>query len=201
MPTLKELLRTEYISLKEVTEHLDSLAHPDRVDQVMALGNKEQRKLWELAEKSKPLTLEYLLPRDAEPLQYFPFEGKNSLPAFKRFQKVFYLDLDRNVCGYNNAWIGWLVGPGYYMTQMNPKAPEYEIQVDYTRIPTEHPEGWPEIKSNDVFPTMFVYGGTKDNLRWVSKDVVIGRAYKMGEDPMPNWFVLCRQTPAPASGE
>jgi hypothetical protein len=201
MPTLKELLRTEYISLKEVTEHLDALAHPDRVDQVTALGNKEQRKLWEIAEKSKPLTLEYLLPRDAEPLQYFPFEGKNSLPAFKRFQKVFYLDSDRNVCGYNNAWIGWLVGPGYYMTQMNPKAPEYEIQVDYTRIPTEHPDGWPEIKSNDIFPTMFVYGGTKDNLRWVSKDVVIGRAFKMGEDPMPNWFVLCRQTPAPASGE
>jgi hypothetical protein len=201
MPTLKELLRTEYISLKEVTEQLESLAHPDRVDQVIALGNREQRKLWDLAEKSKPLTLEYLLPRDAEPLQYFPFEGKNSLPAFTRFQKVFYLDSDRNVCGYNNAWIGWLIGPGYYMTQMNPKEPEYEIQVDYTRIPTEHPDGWPEIKSNDIFPTNFVYGGTKDNLRWVSKDVVIGRAFKMGEDPMPNWFVLCRQTPAPASGE
>ena len=69
--------------------------------------------------------------------------------------------------------------------------------MDYTRIPTEHPEGWPEIKSNDIFPTMFVYGGTKDNLRWVSKDVLIGRAFKMGEKPMPNWFVLCRAQPAP----
>jgi len=202
MPTLKEMLNDPSVKLAEVTEHLDSLAHPDRVDQVMAIGNKEQVKLWEIAEGSRKLSLEYVVPKTAEPLEYFPFEGKNSLPAFiTRFQKVFYLDQYRNVCGYNNFWLGWLVGPGYYMGQMNPKAPEFEIQVDYTRIPTEHPQGWPEIKSNNAFPTMFVYGGTKDNLRWVSKDVVIGRAFKMGEDPMPNWFVLCRAQPAPESSE
>ena len=197
MATLKEMLSSSLVKLPEVTLHLNNLNHPERIAQCMALGNKEQQKLWEIAEHSKPLSLEYVVPRDAPPLQFFPFEGKNSLPLFTRFQKVFYLDKDRNVCGYNNAGIGWLVGPGYYMCQMNPKAPELEIQVDYTRIPTEHPQGWPEIKSNDVFPTMFVYGGTKDNLRWVSKDVVIGRAFKMGEKPMPNWFVLCRQAPAP----
>lgn len=199
MPTLKEMLNNPSVKLAEVTAHVDGLAHPDRVDQVRALGNKEQQKLWAIAEGSKKLSIEYLVPKDAEPLQYFPFEGKNSLPLFTHFQKVFYLDRDRNVCGYNNAWIGWLVGPGYYVCQMNPKAPEHEPQVDYTRIPTEHPPGWPEIKSNDIFPTMFVYGGTKDNLRWVSKDVVIGRAYKGGEKPMPNWFVLCRAQPAPDS--
>ena len=198
MPTLKEMLGSASVGLEEVTAHLDGLNHPERTDQVVALGNKEQQTLWKIADNSKPLTLEYVVPRDAKPLEFFPFNGKNSLPAFTRFQKVFYLDSERNVCGYNNAWIGWLVGPGYYMCQMNPKAPEYEIQVDYTRIPTEHPSGWPEIKSNDIFPTMFVYGGTKDNLRWVSKDVVIGRAFKMGEDPMPNWFVLCRAQPAPS---
>ena len=195
MANLIELLGSASVELAEVTAHLDSLNHPERVAEVVALGKNEQIKLWELAEKSRPLTLEYVVPKTAEPLEFFPFEGKNSLPAFTRFQKVFYLDRQRNVCGYNNAWIGWLVGPGYYMCQMNPKAPEFEIQVDYTRIPTEHPEGWPEIKSNDRFPSMFVYGGTKDNLRWVSKDVVIGRAFKMGEKPMPNWFVLCRAQP------
>lgn len=199
MATLAELLKRPDVKLAEVTAHLDGLNHPERVDQVIALNKRQQIRLWEIAEGSKPLTMEYVVPRTAKPLEAFPFEGKNSLPAFKRFQKVFYLDNQRNVCGYNNAWIGWLVGPGYYMVQMNPKAPEHEIQVDYTRIPTEHPAGWPEIKSNDVFPTMFVYGGTRDNLRWVSKDVVIGRAFKMGEDPMPNWFVLCRAQPAPAA--
>lgn len=198
MATLAEMLNRPDVKLAEVTAHLEGLNHPERVDQVVALNKRQQIKLWEIAENSKPLTMEYVVPRTAKPLEAFPFEGKNSLPAFKRFQKVFYLDSQRNVCGYNNAWIGWLVGPGYYMVQMNPKAPEHEIQVDYTRIPTEHPPGWPEIKSNDIFPTMFVYGGTRDNLRWVSKDVVIGRAFKMGEDPMPNWFVLCRAQPAPA---
>jgi len=201
MATLSELLKRTDVKLPEVTAHIDGLNHPERVAQVTALGKREQIKLWEIAEKSKEIDLEYLVPRTAKPLQPFPFEGKNSLPLFTKFQKVFYLDSERNVCGYNNAWIGWLVGPGYYMVQMHPKAERYEPQVDYTRIPTEHPPGWPEIKSNDVFPTMFVYGGTKDNLRWVSKDVVIGRAFKMGEDPMPNWFVLCRAEPAPASRE
>jgi len=196
MANLGELLNKEGVKLEEVTRHLDSLGEPERVSQVMALGKKQQIKLWELAENSKPLDLSYLVPDQGKPLQFFPFEGKNSLPAFKRFQKVFYYDRDRNMAGYNNnpRFIEWLIGPGYFMVQMNPKA-KNEIQIDYTRIPGEHPEGWPEIKSNDIFPTMFVYGGTKDNLRWVSKDVVIGRAFKKGEDPMPNWFVLCRITP------
>ena len=131
---------------------------------------------------------------DAAPLADFPFEGKNSLPFFTRFQKVFYLDRSRNICGYNNQAMAWFTGPGYYMVQMNPKAAK-EIQIDYTRLPTEHPDGWPEIKSNMAFPTRFIYGGTKDNLRWVSKDVVIGRAYKMGETPIPNRFILCRKDP------
>ena len=193
---LVELLNASGTKLEDITKHLDSLAEAERVRQVMALGKKEQMKLWDLAENSKPLDLSYLAPTEAKPLHFFPFEGKNSLPAFKRFQKVFYYDSHKQLCGYNNnpPFILWFIGPGYFLVQMNPKA-KGEIQIDYTRIPNEHPKGWPDIKSNDIFPTMFVYGGTKDNLRWVSKDVVIGRAYKKGEDPMPNWFVLCRITP------
>jgi hypothetical protein len=148
-------------------------------------------KLWDIAENSEPLSLDYLVPPDAEALKPFPFEGKNSLPLFTRFQKVFYFDKDKNICGYNKQSMMWFSGPGYMMVQKNPKN-DREIQVDYTRIPKEKPPDWPKIKSNDVIPTRFIYGGTKDNLRWVSKDVLIGRAYKMGEDPMPNWFVLCR---------
>ena len=194
MATFSELLLRPGIKLEEVTAHLDALAHPERVAQTVALGKPEQMKLWEIAENSTALTFDYLLPRDAAPLADFPFEGKNSLPFFTRFQKVFYLDRSRNICGYNNQAMAWFTGPGYYMVQMNPKAAK-EIQIDYTRLPTEHPDGWPEIKSNMAFPTRFIYGGTKDNLRWVSKDVVIGRAYKMGETPIPNWFILCRKDP------
>lgn len=191
MATLSELLDGSEIKLGEVTAHLDGLSKDERVRQVVAINKAQQIKLWEIAEGSEPLSLDYLVPGDAEPLKAFPFEGKNSLPVFTRFQKVFYFDKDKNICGYNKQSMMWFSGPGYMMTRKNPKD-ERELQVDYTLIPSEHPPGWPEIKSNDVFPSMFIYGGTKDNLRWVSKDVLIGRAFKMGEDPMPNWFVLCR---------
>jgi hypothetical protein len=193
---LMALLERPGITLDEITAHLDKLNTSDRALQVVTLGKKHQMKLWDLAADSRQLDLSYLVPKDAQPLAYFPFEGKNSLPAFKRFQKVFYFDAKGNICGYNNnpSLVEKVIGPGYFMVQMNPRAGK-EIQIDYTRIPTEKPPKWPAIKSNDVFPTMFVYGGTKDNLRWVSKDVVIGRAYKMGEEPMPNWFVLCRVDP------
>ncbi len=193
MATLSELLGKADVTLAEVTTHLDGLNEKERIDQVVALNKAQQMKLWEVAEGSEPLSLDYLVPPDEKPLVPHPFEGKNSLPLFTRFQKVFYFDKDRNICGYNNQPMMWFTGPGYMMVQVNPKS-ERELQVDYTRIPKEHPAGWPEIKSNDVFPTRFIYGGTKDNLRWVSKDVLIGRAYKMGDDPMPNWFVLCRRT-------
>jgi len=192
MADLAELLTRAEVKLAEVTEHLDKLGPDERIAQAVAINPAQQIKLWEIAENSKPLDFDYLIPPDANPLQFFPFEGKNSLPLFTRFQKVFYYDGKRQMCGYNNQAMMWFTGPGYYVVGMNPKN-KNEIQVDYTRIPAEHPPGWPEIKSNDVFPTRFIYGGTKDNLRWVSRDVVIGRAFKLGEKPMPNWFVLCRR--------
>jgi hypothetical protein len=192
MATLAELLNRAEVKLAEITELLDKLGHDERIAQTVVLNQAQQIKLWELAENSKPLNFDYLVPPDAKALQFFPFEGKNSLPMFTRFQKVFYYDSKHMMCGYNNQAMMWFTGPGYYVVGMNPKN-KNEVQVDYTRIPTEHPAGWPEIRSNNVFPSMFIYGGTKDNLRWVSKDVMIGRAFKMGENPMPNWFVLCRR--------
>lgn len=194
MSTLSELLDRKEVTLAEVTDLLEKLNPPERIDQVVALNKERQIKLWEVAEGSEPLSLDYLVPGDTKPLVPCPFEGKNSLPLFTRFQKVFYLDQNQNVCGYNKQSLMWFTGPGYFMVQMNQKN-ERELQIDYTRIPEEHPPGWPEIRSNDVFPSRFIYGGTKDNLRWVSKDVVIGRAFRMGESPMPNWFVLCRKQP------
>ena len=191
MATLAELLNRGDIKLAEVTEHLDKLSKADRISQSVAINKAQQMKLWDIADNSQTLKLDYLLPNSAKPLDPFPFECKNSLPLATRFQKVFYFDSKREICGYNNQSLMWFTGPGYYMVHMNPKC-DKEIQVDYTLHPTEKPESWPPIKSNMAFPSRFIYGGTKDNLRWVSKDVVIGRAFKMGEKAMPNWFVLCR---------
>ncbi|UCD85734.1 MAG: hypothetical protein JSU92_05950 [Deltaproteobacteria bacterium] len=194
MSDLSELISSKDVTLAAITDFLEKMDHPERIEQVVALNKERQIRLWEIAEESKSLTLDYLVPGDAKPLVPYPFEGKNSLPLFTRFQKVFYRDNNNDICGYNKQTMMWFTGPGYFMVQMNPKN-EREIQIDYTRIPSEHPPKWPEIKSNDIFPSRFIYGGTKDNLRWVSKDVVIGRAFRMGEVPMPNWFVLCRKQP------
>ena len=194
MDALSELINRRDVTLAEVTDFLERLNQPERIGQVVALNKDRQIRLWEIAEGSEPLALDYLVSGDAKPLVPYPFEGKNSLPLFTRFQKVFYRDNNQNICGYNNQSLMWFTGPGYFMVQMKPKN-ERELQIDYTRIPEEHPPEWPEVRSNDVFPSRFIYGGTKDNLRWVSKDVVIGRAFRMGEAPMPNWFVLCRKQP------
>jgi hypothetical protein len=194
MATLKEILQGTSASLEDVSSHLDRLEHEERIRQVVAINKSEQIRLWELAEKGEALTLEYLVPKSAKALQLFPFEGKNSLPIYTRFQKVFYRLSDGTIGGYNNSPARWLVGPGYYVAEMSWKNPK-EIAVNYLKLPKEKPADLPPIKDNMSGLTRFVYGGTVDFLRWVSKDVVIGRAYKQGEKEMPNWFVLCRKIP------
>jgi len=193
MSTLTEMLRNEIITLEEVTKHLDSLPHKYRISQSVELGKKEQMKLWDIAKVGQPIDLSYLLPAGAPILKPYPFEGRNSLPAFTFFQKVFYRQPDGIIAGYNNQKMAWATGPGYYVCGENPTH-FGEIEVDYTRLPWIQPAGWPVIKPNMAGLSRFVYGGTKDYLRWVSRDVVIGRATRAGKD-MPNWFILCRKDP------
>ncbi len=193
MSTLKEMLGSEKVTLEEITDHIEGLPHKYRIVQTRELGGKQQSKLWDIAKGSKPIDLSYLLPEGAPVLRPYPFEGKNSLPLFTHFQKVFYQQPDGTIAGYNNASTMKIVGPGYYLCDVDPKYPG-EILVDYTRLPYVQPTGWPPITPNMAGLSRFVYGGTQDYLRWVSKDVVIGHATRGGED-MPNWFVLCRQEP------
>ncbi len=194
MATLKELLANPGVRLAEVTKHLDGLSRSERILECMTLGRRAQERLWQIAEHSQPLDLDYLVPSSAAPLDPYPFEGKNSLPVFTRFQKVFYRTNEGTIGGYNNSAVGPVVGPGYYVTHLWDARPG-ELAVDYLQVPKSKPAAWPAIKPNDVAVSQFVYGGMVDFLRWVSDDVVIGRAYKKGQDPMPNWFVLCRTRP------
>jgi hypothetical protein len=185
------MLENPGITLGDVARHLDGMSRAERLLETMALGRKHQERLWALAEGSAPLALDYLVPDGAAQLDPFPFEGKNSLPAFTRFQKVFYRTSEGTIGGYNNQSLASITGPGYYVTHPWDARPG-ELAVDYLQVPRSKPAGWPEIRPNEVGLSRFVYGGTVDFLRRVSEDVVIGRAYKRGTDPMPNWFVLCR---------
>lgn len=193
MATLKELLNKQNVKLEEVTEHLEKLPHNEKVEQVVSISAKEERILWDVAGQSqKEFSLDYFLPAGAPDYKLFPFEGKNSLPAFTRFQKVFYKQEDGKICGYNNQSISWFTGPGYYVVEPSP-GKLGPVVIDYTQIPTKKPDALPPIKSNTAGISRFIYGGMQDFLRWVSPDVVIGRATKGGTKEMPAWFVLCRK--------
>ncbi len=194
MATLKDILGSASPALEEVSKHLDQLQHEERIGQTVDLNKSDQIKLWELGAQGKALSLDYLVPAGAKRLEPYPFEGKNSLPLYTRFQKVFYRMSDGSIGGNNNSPAHWLAGWGYYVTEQSWKNPR-ELAVNYLKLPKEKPSDWPEIKPNSAGFSRFVYYNTVDFLRRISGDVLIGRAYKKGEQEMPNWFVLCRKIP------
>jgi len=194
MARLKDLLESPGIKLAEITEHLRKSTHYQRIEETIELGKLHQSRLWDLAKEGEALSLDYLVPAEVKPLDPQPFEGKNSLPIWTRFQKVFYRTSNGEIAGYNNSPAHWLIGWGYYITEQSWKDKK-ELAVNYMKLPNEKPVNWPEIKSNTRGFSILVYGNMVDFLRWVSEDVVIGRATRKGEKIMNNWFVLCRKFP------
>ncbi len=138
-----------------------------------------------------PVTVDDLVPPGTPSLTGVTHEGKNSLPLFNHFAKVFYrADAGAELNGFNrnDALVTTTVGPGYFVAYAQGAG---EVLIDYTRLPTKKPEGWPAILPNDARLSRFVYHQTKDLLRGVSKHVMVGHASRGGVD-LPNWFMLCR---------
>jgi len=196
METLKELLLNDKTTLQDITEYLRKLDHQKKLEQVLTLNKKCQARLWELAKEGKPLSLDYLVPPGTKPLYPQPFEGKNSLPVYTRFQKVFYRTEDGLIAGYNNSPAAWLIGWGYYVAEQSWKEPK-ELAVNYTKLPKDKPENWPEIKSNTTGFSSLVYGNMVDFLRQVDEDVLIGKATRKGEKDLNSYFVMCRKKNPP----
>ncbi|MBS1150269.1 MAG: hypothetical protein H6Q89_1967 [Myxococcaceae bacterium] len=124
-----------------------------------------------------------------------PHEGRNSLLLFTHFAKVCYRPADpavaaKELWGFNrnDLLVQTAVGPGYYVAYPHGQG---EVLIDYTRLPTQAPSGWPKILRNDQRLSRLVYNGTQDLLRGVSKHVTIGRASRKGKN-LDNWFILCR---------
>ena len=192
---LGQILDLPEITAEEIEGHLVRIPPIERVSQVLSLTRKQQERLWEIVgTRNKPFGLDFLVPEGAPALKPFPFEGKNSLPLFTRFRKVFYRTPTGEIAGYNNQTMEKVTGPGYYVAETSPQGPG-PVFVNYTRIPAETPAGWPAIRPNEQGLSRFVYANMNDYLRWVSPDVVIGRAYRATtQDPLPNWFMLVRPT-------
>lgn len=173
-------LLADRASAAEIAEHLDSLSGTRRVAEAIALQGKQVGHLYDAVGGSEPLTVEDFVPPDASTHATFIFEGRNSAPAFSRFQKRFARLPDGLVIGHNEQLWSFLSGPGYFVLRppaADAPAPD-ELYFDYTSPPGRAPTGWPRYRPNTWGPSLLIYGHMKDYMRRVARGVVVGKAYK-----------------------
>ncbi len=195
MADLRELLERDRPDMAGVAAHLNAIRPEKRRDEIRSLRRKHLARLFEAASGHEPISLSSFVGDDRDAMQEVVHHGKNSLPVFNRFAKVFVRPRAGHATelwGYNRAgpFIETVVGPGYFVARA---AEKYgEVLVDYLRVPPRRPDHWPPILPNSARLSRFVYHGTQDILRGVSRHVTIGRATKAGK-PMSAWFALCRE--------
>jgi len=175
--SLAELIRGG-AGREAIARHLDSLSPSDRVEQVTNVGHGLVGRLYEAVAGAEPLALTDFVPEGETGTVIF--EGKNSLPAFTRFQKRF-ARVGNDIVGYNHQLMSVVTGPGYFVVRP-PTAGEPhsdELFFDYTVDAPGVPGGWPAFVANDVALSRLVYMNMKDYCRRVAKGVLVGKAYKL----------------------
>ncbi|EKD41452.1 MAG: hypothetical protein ACD_73C00718G0005 [uncultured bacterium] len=177
--------------INDIALYLNSLSHEERLIEINQLSSKDLKKLYEKGIVG--VTIEDLVPKKYEPLKEVIFQGRNSLPLNRSFQKRMCRSSDDlHLIGYNHQPLMWASGPGYYVASGHSERAG-EVMIDYTQIPSEKPGSWPLIKSNETGIGYLVYGGMKDFLRKVSSHVFIGEACKKGKS-LNQYFILCRNS-------
>jgi hypothetical protein len=192
--TLSDLLSAGDPDVAAVEAYLDGLDSTTRLAEARSLGRRAQARLFEAAAGHRALALTDFVPADTKPMVGVVHHGKNSLPAFNRFAKVFCrpdAGSDEELWGYNrnSPLVETTVGPGYFVAYGHGDG---ELLIDYLRVPPKRPDPWPEILPNAARLSRFVYHRTQDVVRGVSRHVSIGRMTKNGTS-RSNWFVLCRE--------
>ena len=181
--------------LGPISAFLDDLAPNVRIEVARGMTNDAQRSLWTLT-VGQLVSLSDMVPDDYGPLEPVRHFGKNTLPAFRTFEKRFCRPTDAATTdmlwGYNEGPTRKLVGPGYFVCRATLNDPRGATVVDYFSVPPEKPAEWPTITSNERLPQRFVYGFMHDFLRRVSAHVTIGRAWRHHK-PTANHFILCRE--------
>ncbi len=171
----------------DIAAHLDGLSAEQRVKECMDLPGKLQSPLFDLVKGAGQLTIDEFVGSTCETVIY---ELKNNLPVFNISQKRFYKPEEGEVVGYNHTvgLAATFAGPGYFFAG---DADDGELVFDYVRLPTFQPEGWPEIRPNTGLVPGIVYGNMLDYVRRVSKDTIIGSAFRDSK-PRNAWFLLTR---------
>lgn len=192
---LKSMISDKGVNPAAIADLLDKLADALRPRVVRDLGRRDQQALYAKVEGFASLRLVDLVPPTRSDLEEVRHLGRNSLPAFKIFEKRFCRlpgspsDSPEALAGYNFQAMSPMTGPGYFMAREDAKTGE--ILVDYNRLPDQKPLGWPEIRSNERGLSRFVYGFMVDRLRRVSEHVTIGSAARKGKD-LGSYFILSR---------
>lgn len=192
---LKSMISDKGVNPAAIADLLDQLADALRPRVVRDLGRRDQQALYAKFEGFASLRLVDLVPPARSDLEEVRHLGRNSLPAFKIFEKRFCRlpgslpDSPEALAGYNFQAMSPVTGPGYFMAREDAKTGE--ILVDYNRLPDQKPLGWPEIRSNERGLSRFVYGFMVDRLRRVSEHVTIGSAARKGKD-LGSYFILSR---------
>jgi len=199
---LLDLIVDGDVDIEGIGGYLDALPHDERLQETRTLDRDAQRRLFVKASESPPIGLDHFVPAGRDVLEPVRHHGKNTLPLpgkHKRFAKVFCRPDDGTprLFGYNDAPSRRLVGPGYFVGVSTIGHPRWFVRgavvVDYFQVPDGRvPDGWPQVLRNAEGLQRFVYEGTRDYMRRVSKHVSIGAAYK-GNTPLDHYFVLCRE--------
>ena len=192
--SLQAYFPADRVDLDGLGRHLDALAPTARLEAVRTLGRREQSRLFEAAHGKRKITLADFVPPAVGPMREVIHDGRNTLPAFRNFQKRFCRPDDGSpdaLWGYNEQTMGFATGPGYFVTKPWNDEGVDGVVIDYHDVPPRHPEGWPDIVPNSARLGRFVYARMRDVMRGVSAHVSVGRAHKDGKW-MDAWFVLCR---------
>jgi hypothetical protein len=196
---LDELLANPNTTIEAVADLFDGLDHGGRMDALSGTSKAQQRRMWELAARSKPITLEHFVPPAAGVRTEVIHHGRNTLPVFRSFQKRFARAEDGSprLFGYNEGSTRPLIGPGYFVAHTTEGNPDWEargaVVVNYFKVPDGPlPDGWPTVRLNSSGLQILVYNKTRDFMRKVSEHVSIGMAFKV-ESSLNNWFTLNRE--------
>jgi hypothetical protein len=176
----------------EISVYLDSLSPDARVEQMLSVTGKRVAALYDLVAGGPPVRIADFLPEGLKDGEMAIFEGRNSLPAFTRFQKRF-VRKGKDVVGYNHQIsavpTGLFTGPGYFVTLDGDETHPDELLFDYTITPPFFPSQFPAYKPNESGLSRLVYANMKDYCRRVARGVVVGEAFKNGKRENA-WFSL-----------
>jgi hypothetical protein len=177
----------------DIRDYLDERTPETRVSEVLDLSARQVAKLYKSVAGGAELTVEDFVPEETTSGTTLIFEGLNTLPVFRRFQKRFSRLPTGQIVGYNHGTTAIATGPGYFVVK--PGSPDGdvpgEVFFDYTDVPHETPDGWPDFRTNASGLSHLVYKNMKDYMRKAGTNVYVGEAYKLGES-QNQFFVLCR---------